>query len=238
MKKLFLLPITIIALFIISSCSKAIIGSGQIVTENRTSSEFHDITNECNADIHILHGPEYKVEIHAQKNIIDYLETNVQGQELSITYRNNTLVKPTKKVDVYITCPYYSSLTIAGSGNMDAYDNNTSSTVSLLIEGSGNINCKNLNATTINSEIAGSGSIEISGTNSTSTHKIGGSGNIKAYNLNSQTTNASIDGSGSIYVNISNQLDASIDGSGSIYYKGNPSINTSINGSGRVKKVN
>lgn len=238
MKKLFLFPITMIALFIVASCSKGIIGNGPTVIENRTLSEFHDITNECNADIHIIQGTEYKVEIHAQKNVLDYLETNVQGQKLTITYRDNTWVKPTKNVDVYITCPSYSSLNIAGSGNMEAYETNISPNVSLLIEGSGNIYCKNINATTLSSEIAGSGSIEISGTNTTSTHKIGGSGNIKAYGLSSYSSNASIEGSGSIYVNVSNQLDASIDGSGSIYYKGNPSVNTSINGSGRVKKVN
>ena len=238
MKKLFLFPITIISLLIISACSKAIIGSGPIVIENRTPTEFHEITNDCNADIHIIQGTEYKVEIHAQKNVLDYMETNVQGQEMTINYKDKSWVKPTKNIDIYITCPYYNSLKITGSGNMEAYDNNTSSSVSLKIEGSGNIYSKNLNATTIYTEIGGSGSIEVSGTNTNATHKIGGSGHIKAYDLISYSANASIKGSGSIYLNASNHIDASIGGSGSIYYKGNPTVNSSIDGSGRVKKVN
>jgi len=88
------------------------------------------------------------------------------------------------------------------------------------------------------SDIAGSGSIHLSGKADVHQASITGSGEINAFGLETQNASLSITGSGDCKVNASEKLQAKITGSGDVLYKGHPQVNKTITGSGSVKDRN
>ena len=178
----------------------------------------------------------FKVEITAQQNILNIIETNLVNDELVIKFRNNVSVRSHENIVVNLSSPVVKALRISGSGNFIVPDSIHSDNMNLTLSGSGNMKLEKLEAASIDVNISGSGNITVSdGTTNTAKLRISGSGNIALIKVAPPplvTTTTS--GSGEMHVNASENLDVTISGSGSVFYTGNPIINTHISGSGKV----
>ncbi len=234
MKKLsiVLLSMAITAGFI--SCKK-VIGDGPLVTENRTTGNFNSVASAISADVYYKQDPVYKVEIRAQQNVLNVLETNIVNNELVIKFRNGVQVKTHETIIVNISSPTIDGLRLSGSGNLVASDSIVTTGMNFTLSGSGNITVNKLKATTVDANISGSGNIAIAnGAANTEKLRISGSGNIDALNVLAADVTTTTSGSGEMQVNASQNLDVTISGSGSVFYTGNPIINSHISGSGKI----
>ena len=86
--------------------------------------------------------------------------------------------------------------------------------------------------------IAGSGSIYLSGTTNSYEATITGSGDVDAFELQARDSSVVIAGSGNCRTSVSDTLQAKITGSGDVLYKGYPEIKQTITGSGSVRYRN
>ncbi len=234
MKKLsiVLLSVAIIAGFI--SCRK-VTGEGPQITEDRTIGNFNSVASTISADVNYKQDPVFKVEITAQQNILNVLETNIVSNELVIKFRNNVHVGTHETIVVNVSSPTINGLRISGSGNLVASDSIVTTGINFTLSGSGNIDINKLKATTIDANISGSGNIAIAnGAANTERFRISGSGNIDALNVSASDVTTTTSGSGEMQVNASQNLDVNISGSGSVFYTGNPIINSHISGSGKI----
>ena len=219
MKKLFAFPILIAVLVVsLTGCFKDhLIGSGSIVSENRTfTSNFKEIRIEGSMNVLVKQGDSMRVVAKDFGNIIPYLETKIVGNTLVIKYEDKAWVSNSAG-EVTVTLPTLTNVELTGSGDVGTIGHFNFTDLSLLISGSGDFSfvgaCKNLNA------------------------KISGSGDIRAFDLPTEAINARISGSGNMQLNVSRTLDATISGSGDIIYKGTPTtVTKSISGSGSVRK--
>jgi hypothetical protein len=219
MKKLFALPI-LIAVFAVAmtGCLKEnIVGSGSIVSENRTiGASFKEIRVEGSMNVLVKQGDSVKVTAKDYANILPYLDIRVVGNALVISYENNAWISNSAG-EVTVVLPTLTGVELTGSGDIGTIGNFNFADLSLIISGSGDFSlsgtCKNMNA------------------------KVNGSGDIRAYDLPTEAITAKISGSGSMQLNASRTLDATISGSGDIIYKGSPAtVTKSISGSGSVRK--
>jgi Putative auto-transporter adhesin, head GIN domain len=234
MKKVSILFLSVVIMAGFISCEK-IVGEGPAVTESRAIGNFSSVASAISADVYYKQDAVYKVEITAQQNILNVLETNLVGNELVIKFRNGVRARSYETIVVNISSPTINGLRISGSGNLVASDSISSGSMNLAISGSGNISLNRLEAASLDANISGSGSILISnGTLNTVGFRISGSGNIDAMNVPASSVTTNTSGSGEIRVNASHDLDVTISGSGSVYYKGNPEVNAHISGSGKV----
>lgn len=234
MKTLSKLFILVALLVSFASCEK-IVGEGPVITENRATGNFSSVASSISADVYYKQDPVYKVEVSAQQNILNVLETHIVGDELVIKFRNDVRVRSHERVTVHVSSPAINGLRISGSGNIIASDSISSDNMSLTISGSGSINLHSLMATSLDANISGSGDISVlSGEINTGKFRISGSGNINTMNVPAYSVTTTTSGSGKISVNVSHDLDVTISGSGSVFYKGAPEINTHISGSGRI----
>jgi hypothetical protein len=234
MKKLsiVLLSAAIIAGF--ASCKK-VIGEGPAVTENRAIGNFSSVASAISADVYYKQDPVYKVEITAQQNILNVLETNIVNNELVIKFRNNVIVRRHENITVNISSPIIHGLRISGSGNIVAPDSIITTNMDITLSGSGNINLYKLTGTSLDGNISGSGNITVLNGSVNNEHlRISGSGNIDVLNVAATTVTTTTSGSGEMRLNASQSLDVTISGSGSVFYTGNPVLNTHISGSGKV----
>jgi hypothetical protein len=88
MKKLSVVVVLLASvLFIFPSCEK-VVGEGPLVTQTRTVGNFTGVSSEMSGTVNFAIAPEYKVEITAQQNILDVLNTNIVNGVLHIDFKN------------------------------------------------------------------------------------------------------------------------------------------------------
>lgn len=222
----------------ISSCAKVIDGKGPTVSENRMLANFSKVHSDMSGNVYIRQDSFYKVEVRGQQNVLNVLKTTVSGGELNISFKSNTLLIDNDKVEVYVTCPNVESISLDGSGSINATNKLSSANIDVDLNSSGSISLTALNSNKLNASISGSGSINVlGGWASTISASTSGSGSINLSALESDYANVHISGSGNTKVNVQKQLDVNISGSGDVYYLGNPSINSHISGSGKVRRL-
>jgi hypothetical protein len=219
---------------LITSCEK-INGEGPVVTETRDVSGFSGIDFRIGGDVYFKKDSVYKVEVSAQRNILDKLETYVSEGNLVIKPSNGIHIRSYKDVTVMVSGPEMNRLRVSGSGNISTSDAFTTSSLDVDVSGSGKITVADITAGYADLKISGSGDIKIqNGAITEEKLKISGSGSIDLSNVTAEKATTTTSGSGDIRLQVSQSLDATISGSGSVYYKGNPVIDTKISGSGKV----
>lgn len=213
MKKYAVLLIIISVLFI--GCSKErVAGSGSIITQERSETNFTGIRMSGANNVHVTKGA-FRVQVKGYSNLLTYYETRIINGNLEVGYRGNIRIK-NDNIEVYVTMPSINMLSISGAGSIDAL---------------GNFDANNA----LETNISGSGNISFqqgSAKNFTST--ISGSGNVSAFGVIAEKANINISGSGNTEVTATSQLEVTISGSGDVYYKGTPVITSHISGSGSI----
>ncbi len=208
---------------------------GDIITRTLTINGFTGIELELAADVQITQGNEFSVVAEGHEGIIDLLELEVQNDVWEIDLSENC--NGNYQLDIRITMPVINSLKIDGSGNIEGQNNFEVETITLGINGSGNIQL-DLDATSILADIDGSGNMTLEGLANVLDLQIDGSGNFGNYDLIVDDAIIDIDGSGDVSLTANNSLNVDIAGSGDVNYKGNPTIDVTITGSGKVNDGN
>jgi Protein of unknown function (DUF2807). len=133
------------------------------VTQTRTVGNFTGVSSEMSGTVNFAIAPEYKVEITAQQNILDVLNTNVVNGVLHIDFKNSVRVKQHEDLLINITAPYADYFRLSGSGNMNVQGDLSANSLKLTISGSGNIAVENaVIGDKIDAEVSGSGKYQCS----------------------------------------------------------------------------
>jgi len=236
MKKLSLAVVSLAAvLFIFPSCEK-VVGEGPLVTQTRSVGNFTGVSSEMSGKVNFTIAPDYKVEITAQQNILDVLNTNVVDGVLHIDFKNNVRVRQHEDLLINITAPYADYFRLSGSGNMNVQGDIAADNLKLTLSGSGDITVQTaVIADKIDADVSGSGNISIANGSAVNEDvDISGSGKVEMAGVDAENAVTHTSGSGDVKLSLSKNLDVHISGSGSVFYHGNPIISTHISGSGRV----
>src|SRR5215204_943365 len=104
-------------LLFFSSCER-VTGEGELTTETRTTANFAGIEAEVSGNVFYTEGPENKIELTAQQNILNVIETPIINNKLVIRFKNNVRVREHELITVRVTAPSISSINSSGSGNV------------------------------------------------------------------------------------------------------------------------
>lgn len=208
--------------------------------EERKVSGFNGIALSISADIYLTQASDYKVEIEAEVDYLEKIETVVSGDVLKIKNKDHFNFEfHSKKVKIYISMPQVNSLTISGSGDIIAQTPIKTEKLDVAISGSGNVKIENLAVKNIEMSISGSGDIYFAGSDiaESSKYSISGSGDINTENLQTKKVEIHVSGSGDVRVWAVDELDAKVSGSGDVYYKGRPIVDAKTSGSGGIHHI-
>lgn len=238
MKKISLsfLFIALVAFF--SSCEK-VVGDGPVVQQIIPVSGFSKLSVSVQSRVNYSIGPDYRVEVMAQQNIIDILRFEKSGEELTIKLKPGVWIKKNEEIIVNITAPDLKAVNLSGSGNVLVSGPLAGTSLDLKVSGSGNLEVQQATLTDqLIGNVSGSGSITVfTGSTLNENLKISGSGNIQLTGVQASKATTDISGSGNIKVKVSQTLDAHISGSGSVYYLGSPLVSSHVSGSGGVRQL-
>lgn len=219
MKNIKLITIALFASSIfLTSCTKdeEIFGSDTFITDVRDVSDFNRIIVEGIADTYITYGEIFEVNVFANDNILEYINTKVNGDRLEITMESKSFRDI--DIDINITCPNLKEVTKRGVGNttvsgfndLKELEVNHFGVASLFMEGK----VENLY-------------IEKSGV-----------GSFNGFDLITNNCQIEQNGIGNTEIYCIDKLSGELSGIGNILYKGNPDINVEISGIGSLKDAN
>jgi hypothetical protein len=228
----------VIALLIFSAFTgrnEKITGNGNIKQEVRSQSPFKSISTSGNYNVYIQQGSKRDIQVEADDNLLPYIVTTVDGNELRINTKKGYNIKPTKTINIYVTVEELEGLNSSGSGGFYSKSSLKGDKVNFSFSGSTIVDM-DLNSNALNVRISGSSKVNLKGNIPQTNYGISGSGNIDAFSLHSDNVKVQVSGSGKLDVFADKKLDISVSGMGNIRYKGNASLSQSSSGMSKVSK--
>jgi len=238
MKKLLIMLAAAAAILTTPSCKK-VVGEGDLQTETRNITDFSGVSASIGGKIYYKIDPVYKVEITAQRNILDVIQATKINGHLLLKIKDGVRIKSNEEIIVNISAPTADYFHLSGTGDLIATGNIIATDIDMSISGTGNLTVSSVSiGDKLKAAISGTGNINVlAGTAKNEELKISGSGKLLLEGVAAENAETTISGSGDIKISVSQKLDATISGSGSVYYHGNPLISTDISGSGRVRPI-
>lgn len=215
-------------------------GSGRSSTESRALAAFQAVALSGDLELRVRQGPEQRVEVTADDNLLPYLETEVRGSageaQLVLRWKRGAAAQPRSRAQVSVTMPRLTALSASGSGDMIVERFETPA-LALRIAGSSNTLLRDLAAGRLEIGITGSGDVQGTGSAEQLAIRISGRGDVDLAELKAETATVSIAGSGDVRVQPRASLEVRIAGSGEVRYRGEPAkVSARVAGSGDVRK--
>lgn len=228
-----LLAVTLLLSQAVPAQWRTIKGNGQKKTEQRSVGSFSKVGVAGGINVLVTQGTA-GLKVEADENLLEYIVTEVNGDRLTVRYKNNVSISG--HALVYVSVPVLNGASISGSGNIKSDGAiPAGGDFSASISGSGSIDVQTNGAGRVKANISGSGDITLAGTARGLDVRIAGSGNFKGYQLKTNDADVHISGSGNAETNVNGKLDAVISGSGSVWYKGKAEVSLRSAGSGRLR---
>lgn len=187
-------------------------GNGKVEPEPREVSAFHIVRVHGAIDLQIKPGPVQSVTIHAETNILPFIETKVKNGTLHLD--TNATFQTRSRIVAVVEVAELREISTSGSGD---------------------IALSTLDQDTIVAITSGSGDIIIHGTVFVARLTSYGSGDINASSLSAKILQAETSCSGDIVAAASQQAEVRSFGSGNITVLGKPPVfNAKSHGSGDI----
>lgn len=237
MKNLKSFIITCASIALLASCSNdnCISGEGNYTSKTYSPNSFHAVSVAGEADVYFTKDSTYSLRIEAQSNVLNELNVEVVGQELTIGEDN--CFKDIRRMKIYISTPSLTEVKTAGSINVYSPDTYSASSFTAILSGSGNMEF-NLNVQEFDASISGDGDIKANGTAARQYFTSSGDGYFSCFDLVGEDVDIDVSGSASLEVHATKTLNIDVSGSATIYYKGHPSITQNVSGTATIVDAN
>ncbi len=193
--------------------------SGQ-TRETRNVSDFDKISYGLPGKLYFTQGSPQKVELVGDKEVLEEIETNVEGDRLILRREGKWFDWSWDDDDdlkVYITVPNLEALSVSGSGDALGQNLIKSDELDLKVSGSGNLTIEFDATGDVTARVSGSGDINVKGTSADFSSSVSASGKVLASSLQAGDCDFDISGSGRIEVNgTSRSARVQISGSGKV----------------------
>lgn len=213
-------------------------GNKQPVEKEYTvSNDFSKISASGAFNVIIDYGSTSgSIIVNADSNLHEYINIEVEDNQLYIGLQKNANVRSFKKLEVRVTARDLQGLLLRGSGTISQHEANDVEEFMVYLSGSGDIITK-AKTKVVDIKLSGSGDIEVAGETDDLTASLSGSGDIVTKDLKANTASVSVAGSGDITTFAIESIKATVSGSGDIEIFGNPKhIDQKVNGSGDITK--
>ncbi|MFN8340533.1 MAG: head GIN domain-containing protein [Cyclobacteriaceae bacterium] len=208
--------------------------------ETRKTDNFTKVAFRIPGKLYLKQGSSNSVELSGDPEVLDRIETRVDGSKLVIGMEDrwfNWNWKDQDRITAYVTVKSLEGVSVSGSGDVVGEGRFNAENVALAVSGSGSLTIE-MDARKVEANVSGSGDINLSGRFADLDSEISGSGKVI---LDAQVAGAvevGISGSGRLQAKgLAQRLEAHISGSGKVYAADMEvdSCEAKISGSGDVE---
>lgn len=213
--------------------SQRVRGSRNVESEMRQVPFFDAVQVGGSIDLYVTQGEEFRIEVVADDNLLQYIETNVNNGVLEVATKSGLSIRGYEEMKVYVTAPRFTSLRAAGS--CDVYSTVAIVQDDLKLKASGSSDLKiEMAVRFLEIECNGSSDAILSGKAETVTASFSGSSDLKASNLDTQFLDLQLSGSSDATIQVQQEVTGSLKGSSDLRVIGNPVVKVSTSGSSSV----
>jgi hypothetical protein len=194
--------------------SDNIVGSGNVVTENRQVSGFVGISVSGIGEVIVDRTGVESLSITTDDNILEHLVSEVSNGILYLGPEADVSINPSQGILYRLTVSTFDRIDLSGVIEVDA---------------------DGIDTEFLEINISGACAIQTEGKADRQDINTSGSSNYDGESLNSRIVNISVSGTSYILVRVSELLYGEASGSAVIEYIGNPTVNVTISGSAVVR---
>lgn len=240
-------PLVLLSTVAVLCSGCGIRGSGVAADELREPGPFEGVVNETSIDVEIeaREGAASSVRVECDDNLLEHIETRVEGDRLVVTQPPGSWVQPRVRCRVVVVADSIRDAEVAGSGDVLVWSDSAvtglgalrvagsgglhlrgaalADELALSIAGSGDLVVDRVEARHVTATLGGSGSMVVSdGQSETVDVSIEGSGDVDLASMSALEVDAGVFGSGSAHVRCTDRIAARVDGSGDVVIYGDP----------------
>ncbi|MFT3981114.1 MAG: head GIN domain-containing protein [Ferruginibacter sp.] len=229
MKKLFII---ILGVTLLASCRMKN-GSGNVVTEDRKLDGFTGVNAGGSFTVKLKQGSSYKVSVQADDNIIDDIETDVDGDVLEIHYKNGVSIS-NATATIYIEAPSFTFIGGSASANIES-QNTLKSDAKLKADASSAADIQlTIDAPQVEAEANSGSTLALKGQTKDIDVQASSGAHLEAYDLLSENAKAQASSGASIDLHASVNLNAQASSGASVNYRGNPAVSKQESSGGSI----
>jgi Putative auto-transporter adhesin, head GIN domain len=208
MKKIFLLFIALLSFAFGFAQTK----------ETRSVDTFNKISFRTSGKLYLRQGSPQKIELEGSKELLDEMETKVEGGKLIIGKKEKwNWSWGDDKITAYVTVKDINAISVSGSGDVVGETKIITSDIDLKVSGSGNLQIEVEASGEMEADVSGSGKIDLKGTCQSFDSDISGSGRVVMNASIKERATFGISGSGKIEATgVAKDVKAVITGSGKL----------------------
>lgn len=208
-------------------------GNGQIVQESRNVNEdFTVISASQGIDVFVTQGPEFKISVEGDENIIDLIGTEIKDGRLKVHAIKN-IGRATKTV--HVSLPMVESLESTSGANLIVRNVIETDRLELRATSGSDLRVEVV-ANEVSAKSSSGADLKVSGRAETLYADASSGSDIEARELEVKTCHAEASSGADISVTVSDSLIADAGSGGDISYSGDPSVETKKSASGSVHK--
>ena len=237
--------------------SQRIDGAGSVVRVSRDVGDFTGVHLSTIGTVHVKIGKAEGLEIEAEENLIEYIETEVEDGNLKISNRRKFNLKAKEPIKYFVTVKKLHRIALSSSGDavLPQIENKS---FSIALSSSGDLEARGLavghldvslsssgdayiemiGAESIDAALSSSGDLQFGGGEVGDLNlSISSSGDFDGVDLKADRAMVKISSSGDAYVWVTDALVATLSSSGSVHYSGDPVVTRQRSSSGRIKRM-
>ena len=238
MKKFIKLSAVLFLIFGLSSCMyNGVQGDGNVVSKKRKiSNDFIRISASRGLDVYITKSKNISLEVEADQNLHELIETEVRDGTLYITASKNIYIASAKKI--HVSADHINEIQV--NSGAEVYSENTFSSDRLVLSVSSGAHVKmDLMVDDLKCESSSGAGMTLTGEANNFTASSSSGSDIEAYELETRECTAKASSGSDIKINVSRKFDGNASSGADIKFKGNPEkIYKNNNSGGSVKQVN
>ncbi len=224
----------IVLSFTFYSCVNTVDGDGNVTTEERSIDSFDKIDISGHFEVFINQGKTEKVEIEADQNLIELIETETKNNTLYI--KSKEPIGDAESLKLYITVVSIEDIDISGAVELNSKGTIEAENLEIDISGAADVNL-GVDVVSLAMDMSGASETTLRGKAENFDIELSGASDLQAEKLKTKHTSVDISGAGSAKVFAKKTLKVEVSGAGSVKYKGNPKITKDISGAGSVTKL-
>lgn len=210
-------------------------GNGNVVSETRDVIEEFNIVDAAEGlDVYVTQGKEFSIEVEADENIIEYINTDIKDGTLYVNCEE--AIGRAKSKKIFVTLPEIIALD-ASSGS-DIYGQTVITADKLDLSSSSGADIKvEVNTQSLTCDASSGADIDVKGKTVNMRANASSGADIDGRDLTAENCIADASSGADISVNATKELTASASSGGDVRYSGNPEIlNKSKSSAGNVTK--
>ena len=204
-----------------------VVGSGQLVTEQRQISDFTElvVNDSLDATVVVDDSVPAQVRLVGDDNLVGRIQTEmVDSSTLRVRFGEELRWTSPNALRVEVTVPRLEALSRSGGGNVELSGHIAAPTLRLTTSGGGSIRARGLNAQTLILETSGGAFVYLEGKAAQVTSHVSGGGELSARELYTYDASLTSSGGGSTVLRVSDSLKVTASGGSAVRIVGQPSL--------------